>query len=283
MVPTLQPGGSDYNLGTNQSATVMIHNGDVAGVSLSAAPITVYESNSVPAAVGTGSTASVTALLRSDPVGTVMLNLSNTRPDKCRFSTNQLTFTGGTNGTWQSGVSFQVAALNNYIADGNQSFVVVLQVRTNSTDWQNKYRQLADIQLNGTCVDDLSGSVCAPLGTPVSWLWTYGLSNVSPAAAECMDDDHDGMLTWQEYVAGTNPTNAVSVQQIVSISSNSVVFSPALTNRNYAVFCITNQSGNSAEWLMVAPFQSSTGTIILPPTNVTTMQQMYYRVGVRVP
>ena len=52
----------------------------------------------------------------------------------------------------------------------------------------------------------------APHGTPKRWLaqanpaWTNDF-----AAAETNDFDHDGMLTWQEYVAGTDPTDSASV------------------------------------------------------------------------
>ena len=50
----------------------------------------------------------------------------------------------------------------------------------------------------------------APLGTPLDWLASFGLTNRSWAAAELADDDHDGVLNWQEYVADTDPTNAQS-------------------------------------------------------------------------
>ena len=46
-----------------------------------------------------------------------------------------------------------------------------------------------------------------PHGTPVEWLNRYGFTN-NLALAEITDHDSDGALTWQEYLAGTNPTNA---------------------------------------------------------------------------
>jgi hypothetical protein len=49
-------------------------------------------------------------------------------------------------------------------------------------------------------------------GTPYPWLDAYRLvSSGNYAVAEAADADGDGYTAWQEYVAGTNPTNAASV------------------------------------------------------------------------
>ena len=50
-------------------------------------------------------------------------------------------------------------------------------------------------------------------GVPESWLASYGWTNAFEQA-ENGDQDEDGELTWQEYVAGTNPTNAQSVLRL---------------------------------------------------------------------
>ncbi|HEY9174666.1 MAG TPA: SUMF1/EgtB/PvdO family nonheme iron enzyme [Verrucomicrobiae bacterium] len=49
-----------------------------------------------------------------------------------------------------------------------------------------------------------------PHGTPITWLNQYGFTT-GLVLAEITDHDGDGMPTWQEYLAGTNPTNAASV------------------------------------------------------------------------
>jgi hypothetical protein len=41
-----------------------------------------------------------------------------------------------------------------------------------------------------------------------AWLQRYGLSN--DGLADGVDFDHDGLTTWQEWIAGTDPTNAFS-------------------------------------------------------------------------
>ena len=52
-------------------------------------------------------------------------------------------------------------------------------------------------------------------GLPDAWEAAYGITD--PNA----DSDSDGQANWQEYYAGTNPTNAASVFRILSLSVNS--------------------------------------------------------------
>ncbi len=75
-----------------------------------------------------------------------------------------------------------------------------------------------------------------PLGTPIPWLMSHGINN-NFAAAELLDPDGDGMLTWQEYRANTDPQNANSRLVVRAISSdvfgrNEITFSSA-PNRQY--------------------------------------------------
>jgi len=48
----------------------------------------------------------------------------------------------------------------------------------------------------------------APLGTPLEWLEYWGLTDDPPEIAELTDYDGDGVPAWQEYIAGTCPTNS---------------------------------------------------------------------------
>jgi hypothetical protein len=68
-------------------------------------------------------------------------------------------------------------------------------------------------------------------GTPIGYLREHGLTDpyyTNPDDAELGDWDGDGLLNWEEYVAGTDPTNALSVFEVLVIDhgspSNKVVF-----------------------------------------------------------
>jgi len=54
-----------------------------------------------------------------------------------------------------------------------------------------------------------SGPEYTDLGTPYDWLAMFGVTN-NHDDADTEDWDEDGLLSWQEYVAGTDPTNAAS-------------------------------------------------------------------------
>ncbi len=85
----------------------------------------------------------------------------------------------------------------------------------------------------------LSVNNIAPMGTPDMWLIQNGLTSDAPATEEMKDTDGDGMTAWQEYVAGTQPTNSASVFRCVIALSNGtsrVTWSPDLgTSRVYTV------------------------------------------------
>ncbi|MEI6972464.1 MAG: Calx-beta domain-containing protein, partial [bacterium] len=57
-------------------------------------------------------------------------------------------------------------------------------------------------------------------GTPHLWLEYYSLTNGGYETADTNDSDGDGTTEWQEYWAGTVPTNRESVFKIVSVTTN---------------------------------------------------------------
>jgi hypothetical protein len=105
-------------------------------------------------------------------------------------------------------------------------------------------------------VDEIScrtATVTTPVPVPFQWISLYPTllaqwgDNYEGAAAA--DSDNDGMATWEEYLAGTVPTNAMSVfrAEIGQEGARLAVhWSPDLTNatpaRTYFVYGITNLS-----------------------------------------
>jgi len=120
-----------------------------------------------------------------------------------------------------------------------------------------------------------------PHQTPVPWLISYGITN-NFVAAELADPDGDGVPTWKEYAADTNPTNAASKFVVQGLSTdiygrNLVIFSSSL-NRRYRV----ESSADLVNWETVANNLPGTGGNLTvldyrypPPT-----QRYFYRVAV---
>jgi hypothetical protein len=119
-----------------------------------------------------------------------------------------------------------------------------------------------------------------PANTPYSWLAQYGLTNFNADAKA--DVDGDGLLTWQEYVAGTNPTNPASVFNITGRSVNAqgtVIRWSSASNKLYNLSRTTNLLQS------FAAVAGATNLPATPPENVFTNSQndgnaAFYRINV---
>ena len=102
-----------------------------------------------------------------------------------------------------------------------------------------------------------------------TWLASYGLP--SNGSADYLDSDNDGMNNWQEYLAGTNPTNASSVFKITSYQMLSatqfVVRWSSVSNRLYDVMRATNLSAGTGTFL---PRPNATNLSGTAPQNAWT-------------
>lgn len=102
-----------------------------------------------------------------------------------------------------------------------------------------------------------------------SWLTSYGLP--SDGSADYVDSDGDGMNNWQEYVAGTIPTNASSVFEITSeqaISDTNIVLHwSSVSNRLYDILRATNLTSSAGAF---APVPGATNLPATPPENSWT-------------
>lgn len=73
-------------------------------------------------------------------------------------------------------------------------------------------------------------------GTPDLWESAYGFASDNPADA-LLDPDGDGLNNRAEYIAGTDPTNALSYLKIdsISVGSNATISFGTISNRTYTV------------------------------------------------
>lgn len=88
------------------------------------------------------------------------------------------------------------------------------------------------------------------MGVPYVWFAGYGI-----ATNDLADTDLDGMTAWQEYYAGTIPTNGISRFRVLSAG---------ITNEHFALSWLGGTNGYSGNWSMAV----STN---LASTNWTTI------------
>ncbi|MCF7817454.1 MAG: autotransporter-associated beta strand repeat-containing protein [Kiritimatiellales bacterium] len=99
----------------------------------------------------------------------------------------------------------------------------------------------ASLGASGTGSLVIGGFASDPANTPYWWLEQYGLTNYEADAMA--DTDGDGLLSWQEYVAGTDPTNPASVFKItgnVATPQGEVIRWSSVSNRFYDLGWTTN-------------------------------------------
>jgi hypothetical protein len=118
--------------------------------------------------------------------------------------------------------------------------------------------------------------------TPYVWLASNGITN-NQEAADLLDSDGDGALNWQEYLAGTSPTNAKSVFRILDTAftpaANSISWYGTTNSgvtTDFLVYRTTNLVGGS--WAPVGTSsRSPSGTNVWSDTSLPQGVPVYYR------
>jgi hypothetical protein len=115
-----------------------------------------------------------------------------------------------------------------------------------------------------------------------AWLQQYGLTN--NGTADYTDSDGDGMNNWQEWKAGTIPTNAASVLQLASPSnsvSGMIVTWQSVSGITYFLQRSTNLSAQPAFSTIQSNIIGQTGTTSYLDTTAAGHDLSIYRVGVQ--
>jgi hypothetical protein len=126
----------------------------------------------------------------------------------------------------------------------------------------------------------------APHGTPLAWLRSCGFTN-DFAAAEESDPDEDRMETWEEYRAGTDPTNAASVlrfHEIAPVANGIRLTWSGTTNSGvttpFLMYRATNPLGPAWDLISDSIGRAGSGLNVWTDSAPTSGMQTFYRLAV---
>jgi hypothetical protein len=114
-----------------------------------------------------------------------------------------------------------------------------------------------------------------------AWLQQYGLP--MDGSADFADSDGDGMVNWQEWIAGTNPTNAASVLRMLppaNTASGARLIWTSVSDRTYFIERATNLSDAPAFSLLQSNLAGLDGFTAYTDTNALRVGPFFYRVRV---
>ena len=115
-----------------------------------------------------------------------------------------------------------------------------------------------------------------------AWAQQYGLP--TDGSADFTDNDADLLNNWQEWRAGTIPTNALSVLRLLTPASdgtNLTVTWESVTGRSYFLERSAEISNTSAFTRFATNIQGQASTTFFVDTNVVGASPRFYRVGLQ--
>jgi hypothetical protein len=118
-------------------------------------------------------------------------------------------------------------------------------------------------------------------GAFIAWLQQYGLP--TDGSADYADFDHDGMNNWQEWIAGTDPTNSASCLKMLPpalTTTNAALAWTSVTNRSYFLQRATLLNGKQVFTTLQTNIPGQASTTSAVDTNATATGPAFYRVGV---
>ena len=143
------------------------------------------------------------------------------------------------------------------------------------------------LTLNGPrTVEALFAPETAPSsGAPVWWMERRGLTagGRTPAEAERIDTDGDGVTDAQEYISGTSPDDPDSALAITDakFGDGNTLTWRSVAGRTYDVLCSTNLADGFAAVLTDLKGQDGHMTVSLP--DLGAARSRFWRVSVRMP
>jgi hypothetical protein len=115
-----------------------------------------------------------------------------------------------------------------------------------------------------------------------AWLARFGLP--TDGSADFADSDGDGLNNWQEWLAGTNPTNAQSVLQVLSLSTGGditcTVTWQSVAGKIYFVQRASDLTAQPAFSTILDNITGQDGTTSCIDATATNSGPYFYRVGV---
>jgi hypothetical protein len=121
-------------------------------------------------------------------------------------------------------------------------------------------------------------------GSVISYAWLQQYNLPTDGSADSADPDGDGHNNWQEWICGTDPTNALSVLRMLSAMptpTNATVTWQSVAGVNYFL----EQSANLAApfTLLATNIVGQASTTSYADTNATGAGPVFYRVAVKSP
>jgi hypothetical protein len=142
------------------------------------------------------------------------------------------------------------------------------------------------VSMNLTIAGNVAGVAPDSNGDAIPDYWGEHYQLDSAVTGGNQDTDEDGMSNLEEFIAGTDPTNAASLFTLgTSVATDpiqgqqlSLTFSPAFTDRSYSVLAGNGPGGPWVEQQTIRPALSEPQTVDLP--ILPNVAARYFRVSI---
>ena len=137
---------------------------------------------------------------------------------------------------------------------------------------------------SGRAIAAVFSPYLATNNVPKWWLAQFGLTNFYSDATN--DIDRDSFFTWQEYIAGSDPTNPLSFFCLTGLGPGTqgiVLRWPSISSRFYSVSCSTDALQSTSAYVGI-PGASNLPATPAENSYTDTMQRVrpcFFRIHVR--